>query len=194
MPRTKKASSGTQKPFPLLKLPSEIRNHIWRYVVVKTGKVYVRKQVQDGHLRSPQSITTKPVNQGTDWQRQKSRPAVAFTCRQIYLEVTPIYYSANIFWNYGDWDDHRKFVNFTAAIGPDNASMITELNLYEFGTPVNQYLTMLPGLKRLHSRNHGEVGWQNRLTALAQKHASLDILYEGELWGPDKWILYPGEE
>lgn len=84
-------------------------------------------------------------------------------------------------------------MNFTAAIGPDNASIITRLSLFEFSVPVGEYLSRLPGLKRLDSMNHAEEGWQKRLTALAQKHVSLAIVYDGEVWGPDKWILYPGD-
>ena len=188
-------SSDTQKPFPLLKLPPEIRDHIWRHVVVKNENVLIRKHVRGVSLRNPCFPITKPEDH-TDWRWRSSWLAVAFTCRQMYLEVTPIYYSANVFCPYGVWavGDYRKFVNFTASIGPDNASIISGLSLFEFSVPVEEYMSRLPGLKRLYSMNHAEEGWEKRLTALARKHVSLAVVHDGEVWGLDEWILYPGEE
>ena len=44
-------SSRVQKPFPLLKLPAEIRIHIRRYVVVNDVMVLVRNHRRNGRFQ-----------------------------------------------------------------------------------------------------------------------------------------------
>lgn len=193
MPRIKKTSSRVQKPFPLLRLPAEIRIHIWRYVVVDDVMILVRNYARKGRLQdwfaTDQAVE---VQREIDEQRRNSWLAVAFTCRQLYLEVTPVYYGENIFRPYGN--DYETLKEFAAAIGRRNTSTISEIGLYETCLPIDRYLAKLPGLKRLHSIHYGKVGWQNRLTALAQKHASLTMVHGGKVWGPEQWGLYPGDE
>lgn len=64
--------------FPLLKLPAELRNRIWDYVVV---------------LDKPLRIVKK--DRRMDQAKAKSVLAVASTCRQIYQETTSLYYLNN---------------------------------------------------------------------------------------------------
>lgn len=195
MPQTKKMSSHVQKPFPLLKLPAEIRIRICKYVVVKDVMVPVWEFVRDGKFQR-NIFATDELNfhHEVDERRRSSWLAVAFTCRQLYLKVTPIYYGENIFRIYGSRLDYEIFERFTAAIGPRITSTITEIGLYETCWPIDRYLAKLPGLKHLHSMDFGAVEWQNRLTALAQKHASLTMVHGGKVWGPEQWRLYPGDE
>lgn len=133
MPRNKKISLPVQKPFPILKFPPEIRNHIWRILVVVDDVLKFRNY--DHHAKIPESRlrSRKPTifHQEDDERRLSSQLAVAFTCRQFYLEVTPIYYGENTFSpgfsRFRPMDP--QFENFTDAIGPKNASNITRLQL-----------------------------------------------------------------
>lgn len=52
--------------------------------------------------------------------------ALAFTCRQIYREVTPIYYSENFFHIPSGINSLREFA---AVIGPANAKSITTVEI-----------------------------------------------------------------
>ena len=96
---------------PLLKLPPEIRNRIWT-LVVTVGIVYIK-----GDCPKPSGKHLSPTT-----------IAVAFTCRQIYREVTPIYYSKNLFYfpQYSPMDLPRRFA---AAIGPAYAESITAVEI-----------------------------------------------------------------
>lgn len=198
MPKIKNDSLRVQKPFPVLKLPAEIRNHIWRYIVVKDGEVVYRNHMR--HLQSPasrlRSGNLMKSHQEDDERRLSSQLAVAFTCRQLYLEVTPIYYGENVF-HPGKLGCITKYCQaiegFAEAIGPENASTITEVCLYESWFLVGKYLSLLPGLKCLHFKKSGNVEWYKKMTWWAQKRASLIIVHDGEVWGPEKWDLYPGE-
>lgn len=138
------------------------------------------------------------IQQEVEERWLSSQLAVAFTCRQLYLEVTPIYYGENTFHPYPEheWDKfkyRREIEHFTDAIGPRNASTITELYLLQGWDLVHRHnLSLLPGLKRLYLEKNGDEVWQKELmTRLAQKHASLIVIYDGEAWGPEKWRLYP---
>ena len=110
------AESSTQTATcPLLKLPPEIRNRIWT-LVVKVGTVHIKADCYWNAvcpIPSGKHISPTPM-------------AVAFTCQKIYREVTPIYYSKNIFHfpRYSPFDfPHR----FAAAIGPANTESIAEV-------------------------------------------------------------------
>ena len=97
MSRNKDKSPCVQKPFPLLKLPAEIRIRIWKYVVVNNMMIFVCNYVGNSRLRDWFAAAhAVKVHREVDEQRRSSWVAVAFTCRQLYLEVTPIYYRENI--------------------------------------------------------------------------------------------------
>lgn len=133
MPRAKKVFLPLQKPFPLLKLPPELRNYIWEYVVVKDRPIVLwrphqRARVPESRLRSGNLV--KHHQADDERRRQSTRLAVAFTCRQIYLEVTPIYYGKNTYRPrlFGWLDSGFKiFEEFTNAIGPRNTRAITKV-------------------------------------------------------------------
>lgn len=155
MPRIKKSASTAQKPFPVLSLPLEIRNHIWRYAVVKDENVTVWPH---GRQEFIQGLVPSCLRSGRELQRHRERRtnstplALAFTSRQLYLEVTPIYYSENSFYFPNLWyctSAESALENFTAAIGPQNASNITAVYFDTLFCPLNQYLTVLTGLKQL---------------------------------------------
>jgi len=122
MVRAKKPS----RPFPVLSLPSEIRIQIWTYVVVSNKVIKVRnhdraeKTLQPSRLRSGKELEGHRVD---DLRRVSSQFALASTCRQLYLEVAPIYYSKNNF----RLERSGSFKDFAAAIGPQNSQRILSI-------------------------------------------------------------------
>ncbi|CAD6576547.1 MAG: hypothetical protein ASARMPREDX12_005274 [Alectoria sarmentosa] len=203
MPRNKQIST----PFPVLRLPPEIRNHIWRYVVVKDREVTFRRRIRQPLLLEKWLRSGKPRRSQQKLQQEveerwlSSQLAVAFTCRQLYLEVAPIYYGENTFQPHpGDeWDilKYRRIIeHFTDAIGSRNASTIPELHLSHGWDLVHIHnLSLLPGLKRLYLEKNGDRPRQKQsMTWLAQKHASLIVICDGEAWHPEEWILYPEDK
>lgn len=121
MAEVKKPSSS----FPIFKLPPEIRNLIWGYTVIAAeaiqleqgGSQHTRGQLAPSLLRSGTQIHAED-----DRRLVPSRLAVAFTCRRLYLEVTPIYYSFNWFaMSLTSMVTALKQVQaFVEAIGPEN--------------------------------------------------------------------------
>ena len=74
--------------FPVLKLPAEIRNRIWRSAVVVSEMVELKAPI-DG-----------PGDGVSFFQNSKARNSVyplAAACHQVYKEVTAIYYTHNTF-------------------------------------------------------------------------------------------------
>ena len=87
---------------------------------------YARSQAGASLLRSGKQIHVED-----DRQMVPSRLAVAFACRQMYLEVTPIYYSQSCFAlsliSMVTALENAK--GFAIAAGPDNARCIRNLCL-----------------------------------------------------------------
>ena len=89
----------------LLNLPPEIRNRIWT-VASKGGRVAIRWDCPRAYGEHLPPTTM----------------SLGSTCRQIYREVTPIYYSKNAFhFTCGSVTPWQ----FATAIGPANAASIT---------------------------------------------------------------------
>lgn len=119
--------------------------------------VYNRKR-QNLAARLPPSVTRSGKQRNIENYRLRvtSKLAVALTCRQFYLEVTPIYYPKNTFffptrWSY---DINLRLRNkpkyFAKAIGTENAKHITSISLdqwFHFPGPLN--LKAFPNLGRL---------------------------------------------
>lgn len=112
---------------PLLNLPFELRNRIWR-----------------DHLRgecdqSKTCIQTQPKN---DQSHICPRFALAMTCRQAYLEVVPIYYSEHNF------RISCTIKRFSSSIGPVNANLITSISV-PYDISFKSYTSHLPNLKKI---------------------------------------------
>ena len=120
--------------FPILKLPSELRNLIWRCTVVAAEAIQL-EQLGSQHARGrlPPSLlrSGKQIHTEDDRRVIPSRLAVAFACRQLYLEIMPIYYSHNWFavslTSIGT--ALEKVQNFVKAIGSENARYIRNVRL-----------------------------------------------------------------
>lgn len=207
MPRIKK--SIVQESFPVLCLPPEIRNHIWRYAVVKEGGVVVRQHsgqsvlsnLPASSLRSGYELRS---HREDDQRRVASKLAVAFTCRQIYLEVTPIYYGENTFSLPHWWrcfeSGPQKVQGFAEAIGSEKAASILSIRLdnYYFHS-LDGFLSYFPSLKRLGFsdfhlyRQYYSSKWIAEVIPYVQKHPSMVVTVEGEVWDLQKWISYAKE-
>ena len=130
---------------PLLKFPPEIRNRIWT-LVVKVDRVVAM-------YYSGREMSDKPLSPTTI--------ALAFTCRQIYREVTPIYYSENLF--HFPHEAISTLREFAAAIGPANAESITavEISIYSHIMQLSQQqleeLWPFPNLKTLVYFEHPRI-------------------------------------
>lgn len=112
MSDTESSTPAPTPPCALLRFPSEIRNRIWTLVaIVETVEVPCDSEHRtSGKYDHPTTM------------------ALASTCRQIYREVTPIYYSKNMFaFDYTSLDAPRQFA---AAIGPANAESMTAIGFY----------------------------------------------------------------
>ena len=133
--------------FRVMDLPIETRIKIWKYVVLFDKPIDVehhhRKQVfPPSHLRSGKQVKLRVQVQ--EQREVSSQFALASTCRQVYLEVAPIYYGMNTF-----SIESKALKRFLDAIGPENTKAITSLvwerKLYGFYAVAPQ----LEGLKRL---------------------------------------------
>lgn len=143
MTKIKRSSSF----FPIIKFPPEIRYLIWRYTVIAAEAIELRQQGSQhtrGQLAPSLLRSGKQIHAEDDRRLVPSRLAVAFTCRQLYLEVTPIYYSQNWFAvpliskviALGEVQD------FVTAIGAENARCIRTLCLVLPGTVPLLHLRM----------------------------------------------------
>ena len=181
-----------QKPFPLLKLPSEIRNRIWRYTLVKDGEVEIRPykrpclttKMKRSRLRSGREL----LWHGIDDERRfnKTSLALTFVSRQLYLEANFIYYSKNTFAFDNSWYPyhiHDVFGKFAGAIGPQNARCITAVHFYTTDPSFLEYLSVLRGLKRLTytapllscmSTSHKD-WWSREMSRYAKRHRAVMI-------------------
>lgn len=191
MARKKKVVAATQKPFPVLDLPPEIRNRIWRFVVVTDepvkvihhGRAELAGRFRPSKLRSGKEIES---HRKDDIMRCSSILTVAFTCRRAYLEITPIYYSKNTF--LFDDGNFSPMAAFTTAIGQKNAQSITFASLVIPHWQRAPDMACLSGLQRLdveydcHWRRplyHDEVA---RLDCLAKSNPHMAIKIDGESW------------
>ncbi|KAL9068690.1 MAG: hypothetical protein Q9161_006004 [Pseudevernia consocians] len=204
MPSTKKSTLTVQKPFPLLRLPPEVRNRIWRYVVVKDEDVLIRphkrqRLVQDlvpSRLRSGREI--QGHKEDDDWSMSSTSLALAFSSRQLYVEVALIFYSENtVHFQYprcldrADSSFNRAdsmLERFTGAIGPQNASSITAASFDDICC-LCQNLSVLPGLKQVTVNGplyppptYFNDFWPSQLRAYAQSHLSLVTKHLGKDW------------
>lgn len=195
MPGIKKV----QEPFPVLRLPPEVRNCIWRYAVVKEGDVIIQNH---GRQRLASDLPASRLRSGCelhlhredDQRKVASKLAVAFTCRQMYLEVTPIYYQENTFYFKTLLEFYlQKVRGFAEAIGSEKAASILSVCLTAGPGPQIKYLSCFPGLKRLEFLSDppplGSPGWILEVISYVQKHPSVVVTHNGEVWGLQRWII-----
>lgn len=110
--------------FPIMQLPVEVRQKIWKSVMIFDKPISVephgRVLSQPSYLRSGKQVKMHVVEQ--EQRKLRSHFALASTCRQIYLEVVPIYYGTNTFIL-----DSKHWVHFLKTIGAENVRAITSI-------------------------------------------------------------------
>jgi hypothetical protein len=124
--------------------------------------------------------------------RKPSKLALAFTCQQIYLEATPIYYAENTFsfkvQGYGSTPSTNALTAFTDAIGTVKASSVILLRLQRpIAVPLIETLAAFPGLRELQIKGRCWKGmiWRSpkesdqRFQALCQSRPDLYVTEYG---------------
>ncbi|KAI4280090.1 MAG: hypothetical protein L6R38_004727 [Xanthoria sp. 2 TBL-2021] len=151
---------------PLLALPPEVRISILSYVLVSPTPIRVgnhkRPMPRRSKLRSDKEI--RSIQHAADEKRLRSQYAVAWTCRQIYREAAPIYYSQNTFsFTISRWGFVRR--NWLKNIGEKNYCLIRSLDLqtkFEARWPELDLLTGLEtfviGDKEYNMRDYRRMG------------------------------------
>jgi len=144
--------------FPIMQLPIEVRQKIWKSVMVYDEPIPVEPHGRflsaPSHLRSGKQVKIHVIEQ--EQQRLSSQFALASTCRQIYLEVAPIYYGMNTF-TFTFTYETKYLIPFFRAIGTQNARSLTSIRwpLFElrirFLPTLSLYLDdrRLPGVRSL---------------------------------------------
>ena len=153
MPRQSRLITGQSKKkaktcFPVLDLPPEVRNRIWTFAVVSDVPVVVARAWRPGLLRSGKEVASHA--QDDDQRRLISMLAVAFTCRRLYQEIIPIYYSENTFKFVGS-GPRFSCLNFMKAIGPQNTQRINSISV-DFFHELEEAVRLFPGLKTMDVR------------------------------------------
>lgn len=133
--------------FRILSLALELRTRIWRYAIVKKDAIdlqfHTRQTCQKiSPAERKRFIKTQLEN---DQSHVVSQLALAFTCRQVYLEVTPIYYSEHTFRFYYTIED------FLTNIGSVNTHYITSISVPLDHCPFDIYILQLPHLRAIHA-------------------------------------------
>lgn len=116
------SSSQTSPSSPILSLPGEIRNQIWRSLVL-----------------SPVPLSVGPFCQ-TNISPRLQQPALAFVNKQVRSEALGIYYSENT-WFLGKigyhaipndiklYDFHLRLTRWRTLLGPTNTRCLAKLSL-----------------------------------------------------------------
>lgn len=136
---------------PLMSSPIEVRQKIWKFVLVFDEPILIKPHGRilsaPSRLRSGRQVKLDVAEQ--EEQHLSSQFALASTCRQVYLEVAPIYYGMNTF-------AASKFLGpFFDAIGHENVGAITSIAWNPFrarSRPTNQLydaFIQLKGLRRV---------------------------------------------
>lgn len=127
---------------PLLQLPAEVRNQVWEYAVLVEKPTKIEKKIRQHTSSQLASSASKfetqlynadNVNVGSA-SGLASGFAVTSTCRQMYIEATPIYYSKNWFHiilspGAKGKEDIDQIHDFMHAIGPQNALNVQRICL-----------------------------------------------------------------
>ncbi len=176
----------TSSTSPIFKLSAEIRVKIWRMVVISDYHIHFRastvQRLRKARLRS--SINPIPPQPKIKFPHTcHSSFAMAMTCRQVYLETTPIYYSGNTFhipFIFGK-ENSRTFSALIGTIGKENAYQISKIFIGDTLNNPAYVFDQLPGLRTLDIDGWGTSAiFLRKLKKLCQGDRDLIVRYEGE--------------
>ncbi|KAK3168605.1 hypothetical protein OEA41_005053 [Lepraria neglecta] len=155
-PRKKNSTQAPTRPSLLLDLPPELQIRVWRHVLVEDTPIKVvnhqrqkrAEELPPTLLQSGQRLKLADDNR-CNKRRTASNLALALTCRQIHLEMTPIYYAEKTFsfyLGYRSKPDAHIPIEFAKAIGPVKASSVVSLKLDRpVHIPILEPLAAFPG-------------------------------------------------
>lgn len=130
------ATIGSPSFCPIFKLPAELRTRIWEWVVVFEDPVTILNYgyPEPFDMASYSLPPSRPQIHDNNLKIPKSSLAIAFTCRQAYKEVTPLYYSQNSFQAlFVVSPDNEAIItlmrHFVEAIGPQNTNCVQNMAL-----------------------------------------------------------------
>lgn len=120
----------TSSVFPFQRLPTEVRHMIYKLVMCKPHMAYAKYNIV-GSFEAGKTSTTRSgkairPRQLPPYETAPGKLALAFTCRQLYLEAGPIWYANTAF----QFRNPRSMQEFLAAIGPANMRAIRYVGLH----------------------------------------------------------------
>ncbi|MCJ1256032.1 hypothetical protein MMC24_003852 [Lignoscripta atroalba] len=148
-------TEAVSTPFTFQKLPPEIRTTIYRYALVKTQPILIRRRYPTRSEQFPRSKTRSGTSYSPIPKETRkitaigsSGLALVLTCRQIYSEAVRVYYGANTFGVYY----LPACISFLQAIGTSNQNTITSICLYTQSPAIWSWLSSIPLLRQLEMR------------------------------------------
>lgn len=135
----------------LLSLPPEIRNQIYRRVLMYNPQLglLLRPRIEDAHSATLRS------------SRSMNAPSILRICRQIYREALPIVYSETTF-SFGDPKHNLRWLD---QIGPVNVQLLKRLRI------------LVPASWWDAAWDYNQLSWYKLLDRLARKATGLRHLY-----------------
>lgn len=108
------------------KLPPEIREEIWGYVISSLGECAIEANAQEPQaLTDAMSSVALSEAPPPSTQNEVSCPALLQVCRVVYQEAKHIYYATTMF----QFTDPSSLITFLKGIGIEQRSAITVLRL-----------------------------------------------------------------
>ena len=159
----------SDQPFPLMKLPVEIRRMIFEELLIMPSPIMFRNYVAiDGkgvRYRFPPYATILPVKEGSGLRgaedpfnakeseiiRQNALLNVFLASKIIYRETVPLYYGHNTF----EFHEADMFKKFAVAIGPECRWQLARVNIWWTGGASGQVAKVMldcVGLRKLTLR------------------------------------------
>lgn len=134
---------------PFLRIPIEVRDQIYKLVLISDRPLSVVKQNREAGCRSARrnGHGFRPTEGQDDREVMEGRSLIAimFTCRQIYREAGPNYYRENTFLLKTD----KILDNWITSIGDACRKEIQSIILCAFDQVGNIIIPKLTGLRRL---------------------------------------------
>ena len=155
--------------FPFRRLPTEVRNMIYKLVMCKQHMAYAKYNIA-GSFEARKTSTTRSgkvvrQRQLPPYENAPGILALAFTCRKLYLEAGPVWY-ANTAFQFGH---PRSMQEFLAAIGKANMNAIRHVGL------------------RLETRNENK-SHEGICQLYHQLEGVRDLeVFIGDVYGSDEW-------
>ncbi|KAL3457136.1 hypothetical protein BJX64DRAFT_25495 [Aspergillus heterothallicus] len=169
---TKARATSTQEQSPFFRLPSELRQIIYRHVLVPDAPIHVRRthrrlcSTPCKGLPHSQNCAQRMAEDGTVARRLLDEPPrqdtvlpLLRTCRRICSEAADLIYTANVL----HFEDLATLAIFPQCVTPARLSSIRHVRLDLF--PLKDGIRLA----------EVQTGWQSGIDALAAMHGLLEL-------------------